>query len=828
MVCTAAGKVLVETITIANPLNNSYIPNYLYLRLVATVYDEKAFVSMVSNGEVDLCISNKKHKRCGFNVLEEIRIDPYIYLDSNNGDSDDEDRTLQLQFNLRRRSSHSFDSHICTATLNLKCCVRDEVFEEQSNVKRKKQVLEYSNFIDSIIEHEPIFTTRRPSSWSNCDERNIVYLMGIKSYALNFQLRQAIRNSYLSEDMKSIDMDYYPGKKCARFIVGTVEGSTVHDAPNINHLLQMEQAVFGDLLLNDEIPGVIDSYHNLVRKVMAFLNWLSDNNPPKYVIITDDDVYVNMSDLTLFLSSAPVEKLYTGETIYNRKPMRDRNHSNYLSVENWPEDELIPFVAGNFYILSSDAVTLLVNHKDTEILSMNSVGDLEDVSIAAWLRSVDILPTPLDNVLPLKLSPHQMDMLVVPPQFMAVFDVRLHEHFSDIHNFVLSSQHTSARQLDSKDSLKIAEYSVFISPQSLYAALFINRMLQQVRPLGTFYYHTLGVDGDWDSLEPSKRQVDFLIVSPNDAIIDAGNSIIDEFDSNRLLALQYIVNIFEVKEQIILMSGEALNFSSLGSLTTDGGKDIVDVLITTINDMAYLPKWSHHREELAHGRSPICTKVSCWNEEGRIRILYVPVITLAFAEMTTYKSPHFARHLLHPRGLEWAARTKEGKLESAGVAYLYHRCSGGLREERETFYRLLMTRLPNSTIALGRCGRDSNDRHNFESKRFSQKYLDEAIGLYRPFKFVVAFENSLTSGYITEKLVLAYLAGSIPIYFGTRDVEHYFNMKSMIYCGSFPSLENCANRIKEISGNDDLYLQVLAEPAITSGSKFNDLFSWIL
>ena len=288
----------------------------------------------------------------------------------------------------------------------------------------------------------------------------------------------------------------------------------------------------------------------------------------------------------------------------------------------------------------------------------------------------------------------------------------------------------------------------------------------------------------------------------------------------------YIVENFDVKKEVTLVSGKALNLRDIENVTRYGRENVVDLLITTTTDLNHLPNWGD-RSLSSTSHVPICRKIYCWNMKG-YNIYYVPVISMAFAEMAAYNSPHLARHLLLPRGLEWATDTFRTKTKSNSVAYLYHRCAGSLREDREIFYRLLKARLPNSTHALGKCGGGIDNLRYFDEKRYSKKYLDDAVDMFRSYKFVIAFENSIASGYISEKLALAYLAGAIPIYFGTKEVENYFNMKSMIHCGSFLSMEECANFVVKVDDDDDLYLQILAEPAIESGSKFDNLFSWMI
>jgi hypothetical protein len=82
----------------------------------------------------------------------------------------------------------------------------------------------------------------------------------------------------------------------------------------------------------------------------------------------------------------------------------------------------------------------------------------------------------------------------------------------------------------------------------------------------------------------------------------------------------------------------------------------------------------------------------------------------------------------------------------------------------------------------------------------------------RPYKFYMAFENQSAPGYITEKLVEGMRARCIPIYYGCPRVAEEFNPKSFLNYHDFPSEEALIDRILEIDGDNDLYLQYLKEP----------------
>ena len=58
---------------------------------------------------------------------------------------------------------------------------------------------------------------------------------------------------------------------------------------------------------------------------------------------------------------------------------------------------------------------------------------------------------------------------------------------------------------------------------------------------------------------------------------------------------------------------------------------------------------------------------------------------------------------------------------------------------------------------------------------------NELKDLYSKYKFVIAMEHAKVPGYLTEKIINAYEAQSIPIYWGdSNTVEEIFNKESYI------------------------------------------------
>lgn len=89
------------------------------------------------------------------------------------------------------------------------------------------------------------------------------------------------------------------------------------------------------------------------------------------------------------------------------------------------------------------------------------------------------------------------------------------------------------------------------------------------------------------------------------------------------------------------------------------------------------------------------------------------------------------------------------------------------------------------------------------------------------YKFTMAFENSSSVGYTTEKIMEAFAGATIPIYYGSPDIAKEFNPKAFINCHEYESFEKVLERIKEIDNNDELFLSMVKEPIVTDTSQAN-------
>lgn len=103
---------------------------------------------------------------------------------------------------------------------------------------------------------------------------------------------------------------------------------------------------------------------------------------------------------------------------------------------------------------------------------------------------------------------------------------------------------------------------------------------------------------------------------------------------------------------------------------------------------------------------------------------------------------------------------------------LFSVSNGNATERKEMFLELSKYKTVDS------CGKFMNNMNmNCPENHDSTEYFD----FISNYKFMICFENTSKPNYITEKLINAYLNGTIPIYWGCPNIQDYVNMDSILY-----------------------------------------------
>ena len=100
-----------------------------------------------------------------------------------------------------------------------------------------------------------------------------------------------------------------------------------------------------------------------------------------------------------------------------------------------------------------------------------------------------------------------------------------------------------------------------------------------------------------------------------------------------------------------------------------------------------------------------------------------------------------------------------------------------------------------------------------------EKYKLDLISNY---KFSLCYENSVTPGYHTEKLLHGKVAGNVPIYYGDKSIGEDFNPDCFINAVDM-SDEELIQKIIELDQSDNLYNKMAKEPIFTEKVSLNNI-----
>lgn len=89
-------------------------------------------------------------------------------------------------------------------------------------------------------------------------------------------------------------------------------------------------------------------------------------------------------------------------------------------------------------------------------------------------------------------------------------------------------------------------------------------------------------------------------------------------------------------------------------------------------------------------------------------------------------------------------------------------------------------------------------------------------------KFNIAFENSVSPGYTTEKVMQPLTVHSVPIYYGNPTVEEDFDEACMVRVRSRDDVERAVEEIVYLDTHDEAYLAKATSPCLTHPVEWHE------
>ncbi|XP_060567639.1 beta-1,3-galactosyltransferase 1-like [Ruditapes philippinarum] len=186
----------------------------------------------------------------------------------------------------------------------------------------------------------------------------------------NFEQRDVIRRTWLSYSRNNTGNIRYA------FLLGKPTSDDLHE-----QVIQ-ENNVYHDIIKED----FVDTYMNLTYKTIMGFKWVvTFCSSAKYVLKTDDDMYINVPNFVHYIntSGAELENHVVGLCITLPSPMRNRSSKWYVSIESYKERRYPGYCSGTGYLTSFNIV-----NKIFAISSKIPFFYFEDVYVGLCLRKI--------------------------------------------------------------------------------------------------------------------------------------------------------------------------------------------------------------------------------------------------------------------------------------------------------------------------------------------------------------------------------------------------------------------------------------------------------
>ncbi|KAJ9599351.1 hypothetical protein L9F63_010172, partial [Diploptera punctata] len=179
-----------------------------------------------------------------------------------------------------------------------------------------------------------------------CSSPELFLLVVVCSAVANFEQRSAIRDTWAS--VPSITNSSNTVK--VAFLLGDPDNSTLQE------MVEEESLQYADVIQE----GFIDSYNNLTLKSVMMLKWVIHHcTNVRYIMKTDDDMFVNVNNLVRLLRVRNMTNLLVGALICGARPIADSQNKWYAPRYMYAGRVYPNYLSGTGYVMSRDIVPRL-------------------------------------------------------------------------------------------------------------------------------------------------------------------------------------------------------------------------------------------------------------------------------------------------------------------------------------------------------------------------------------------------------------------------------------------------------------------------------------
>jgi hypothetical protein len=110
--------------------------------------------------------------------------------------------------------------------------------------------------------------------------------------------------------------------------------------------------------------------------------------------------------------------------------------------------------------------------------------------------------------------------------------------------------------------------------------------------------------------------------------------------------------------------------------------------------------------------------------------------------------------------------------------------------------------------------------------RSVDNYVQDKISTSEKYWFSLCFENDLYPGYVTEKVLEAWLGWTIPLYWG-NDAYEILNPAAIINLSKFPSMIDFINYVENLYKNKSAMVEMINQPLLAKNFQYEDLVNFM-
>ena len=205
----------------------------------------------------------------------------------------------------------------------------------------------------------------------------IFLIILVTSHSSHFYRRFHIRSTWAR------DSAFKPRWKTL-FLVGKSKEANITKLKRMEKICKQENALHRDLIKLD----FVEDFYNLTYKLWKGFSWALNNAMFSYLLKVDDDVFVNVPKLLIFLQDpkVPKSKLYAGNCYESARVQRDGKYG--ISKKDYPNASYPGYCSGGGFVLSRD-----VAHKIVELYDHKKAIIIDDVYVGILVNQAGVKVT---------------------------------------------------------------------------------------------------------------------------------------------------------------------------------------------------------------------------------------------------------------------------------------------------------------------------------------------------------------------------------------------------------------------------------------------------